>query len=254
MYTNKSFGLRLPGSALKLIAITAMLFDHAGAIVIERGILHSYDVNRMMEIYSTEYGRNWYLVDLVLRLIGRVAFPIFCFLLVEGFLHTHNVKRYLMSLTAFAIISEVPFDLAVENRIFSMQYQNVYFTLAIGLVTMIILKRFEQQRVLQLLTVILGCTAARLLKTDYDAVGVLMIATFYLLRNNRRKQMIITGILMVLESWTLLGAAVFALIPIYFYNGEKGRIKLKYTFYWFYPVHLFVLFLIRYFVLGISLL
>lgn len=251
MFTNNLPTPRLSGSTLKLIAITTMLIDHIGAVVIETGILHSYDTNKLMEIVGTEYGKNWYILDLFLRLIGRIAFPIFCFLLVEGFLHTHNVKRYFMNLFVFAIISEVPFDMAVMNRGFSMKYQNVYFTLLIGLLTLIFLKRFEGQKLLQLLTVFLGCAAARLMKSDYEVIGILMISCLYLLRSNRKKQFLVSGIIMFLESLTLFGAAVLALIPIHFYSGEKGNTGNKYIFYWFYPVHLFLLLLIRYFIIGV---
>lgn len=253
MLTKNDSAGRLTGSTLKLIAIISMLIDHIGAAVIETGILHSYDLDRMNLILTTASGRNWYSVDLIFRLLGRLAFPIFCFLLVEGFLHTRDAGRYLLNLSVFALISEIPFDLAVQNRGFAIDYQNVYFTLAIGLIVLMGLNRFEKQKILQGLMVFMGCVIASILKTDYSVVGILIIVSFYLLRSNPKYQLMAAGVLSFLESLSLLGAAALALIPIHFYNGEKGRIKHKYVFYWFYPIHLLVLFLIRYFVLEVPL-
>ena len=109
---RKTLPSGLTGNTLKLIAIFTMLIDHIGAAVIEAGILSSNDMARMMAILETERGMQWYLADIVLRLIGRLAFPIFCFLLVEGFTHTGNEAKYARNLLLFALISEIPFDLA----------------------------------------------------------------------------------------------------------------------------------------------
>ena len=115
---RKTLKVGLTGNTLKLIAIFTMLIDHIGAAVIEAGILSSNDMARMMAILETERGMQWYLADIVLRLIGRLAFPIFCFLLVEGFTHTGNEAKYARNLLLFALISEIPFDLAFFGRLF----------------------------------------------------------------------------------------------------------------------------------------
>ena len=125
---RKTLKVGLTGNTLKLIAIFTMLIDHIGAAVIEAGILSSND----MAILETERGMQWYLADIVLRLIGRLAFPIFCFLLVEGFTHTGNEAKYARNLLLFALISEIPFDLAFFGRLFFPGAQNVYFTLFLG--------------------------------------------------------------------------------------------------------------------------
>ena len=115
----------LSGSTLKIIAVITMLTDHIGAGILGRIIT-------MQGIYSGSV----YNVYTVMRYIGRLAFPIFCFLLVEGFMHTHNVKKYASRLFVFALISEIPFDLFVSGRIVDTSAQNVYFTLLIGLICM----------------------------------------------------------------------------------------------------------------------
>ena len=91
---------------LKMIAIISMLTDHVGCILFPD--------------------------ELIFRAIGRIAFPIFCFLVVEGFFHTRNTWNYLMRLCIFAILSEIPFDLAFFGKVFYLQKQNVFMTLALG--------------------------------------------------------------------------------------------------------------------------
>ena len=128
------------GSTLKLIAIITMLIDHTAATILDRtlmargmGSLNS-NAQAVMDFMSDNaliYG-----IDIIMRLIGRIAFPIFCFLLVEGFVHTHNKWKYALRLGLFALISEIPFDLAFSNRFFYFNYQNVFFTLFIGLLVL----------------------------------------------------------------------------------------------------------------------
>lgn len=86
-----------------------------------------------------------YQTDMVLRGIGRVAFPIFCFLLVEGFLHTKNVWKYAGRLALFALVSEIPFDLAFQGEWLFMGYQNIFFTLLVGLLVMIAFQTAEEK-------------------------------------------------------------------------------------------------------------
>ena len=140
----------ISGSTLKMIAIVTMLIDHIGAAVLARLLM----VNGLGELdqTNTDAIMQWlsangalYGTYTVMRMIGRVAFPIFCFLLVEGFLHTHDVKKYAMRLGLFALLSEIPFDLAFSSKILEFNYQNVFFTLFIGLLTMIAYRAVEEK-------------------------------------------------------------------------------------------------------------
>ena len=243
----------LTGSSLKLLAVLSMLLDHIGAVVIENGILHGWDEEQFLLILETERGSFWMGVDMVLRTAGRLAFPIFCFLLVEGFLHTRNVKRYTALMFVFALISEIPFDLAARNRFFDMDYQSVYVTLLLGLIMMSCLKRWGDVFWKRAALVAVFCGAAVLLRCDYDMIGILLIAGFYLFRNRRRRMFWSVGILAFMESLACFGAASLALIPIRLYNGERGKLRSKYFFYWFYPVHLLLLFVFNWLVLGVQL-
>ena len=170
----------ISGSTLKMIAIVTMVIDHIGAAVLARllmvnglGELDQTNADAIMQWLSANGALYW--TYTVMRMIGRVAFPIFCFLLVEGFLHTHDVKKYAMRLGLFALLSEIPFDLAFSSKILEFNYQNVFFTLFIGLLTMIAYRAVEEKEewgqawkvILYILIVAAGMALAYFLKTDY---------------------------------------------------------------------------------------
>ena len=229
------------GTALKTIACITMLVDHIGASCIEAGILTpGLDIGTLSRDTLSTY--PLYRLDMVLRFTGRLAFPLFCFLLVEGFIHTHDVKRYVQRLVLFGLISEVPFDLAFFRTPFAPQHQNVYWTLALGVLAMAGLKRFEKENGLpgwQGLVWAGGCAALALAaNTDYHAIGVLIICTLYLTRADRKRQCLAGAVLFLFEL-----TAPLAFVLVWFYNGQRGACSplLKKAFYWFYPVHLLVL-------------
>lgn len=239
----------LTGSHLKWIAIITMFIDHIGAALLEIGLLPKIAdavlAGNSFDYVMADY-HFWYLFDDILRAIGRLAFPIFCFLLVEGFLHTKNVKKYAIRLGLFALISEIPFDLAFNGSFLEASHQNVFFTLFIGLLVLIGHKYFEETLPLHLswlrfIVALTGILFAVFLRTDYDAFGIMLIVLLYEFRNNRPLQCIAGAILMLFNSTT--GCLAFLLI--WFYNGERGKQLPKYFFYGFYPVHLLVLWLVR---------
>lgn len=220
----------ISGSALKIIAILSMLTDHIGAVLIGA--------------YYSQYQNLYYLC----RYIGRLAFPIFCFLLIEGFLHTKNIKKYCMRLFLFALVSEIPFDLAFNRSLFYIKYQNVFFTLFIGLITVCGMQYAENslqdkaylQLACRILILASGMGCARLLHSDYGEVGVACIALLYLFQQRRLYAMALACLVLVFMSSMEITA--FAAVPlIKFYNGERG-LKLKYVFYVFYPAHLLLLY------------
>lgn len=229
----------LAGSTLKLIAIITMFIDHIGAAIFENTAIS----NRVMRYGDSTY-MAYVMVDLVLRLIGRIAFPIFCFLLVEGFLHTRNVKKYALRLGLFCVISEVPFDLAFFQQIVNLDHQNVFFTLFIGLLVLAGIRQFEKEGIkngiMRVICVVAGVVLARLLRTDYDAFGVCVIVLFYIFRSRPVLRDISTMTVLVVCN-ILEVTGIIALIPIHQYNGKRG-FSLKYFFYLFYPVHLLLLY------------
>ena len=134
--TNASLFPGISGSTLKLIAILSMLIDHAGATII-RTLWQSPVISS-----SVSQSRLWSEIYKISRSVGRIAFPIFCFMIVEGFLHKRNVWRYARRLFLFSLISEIPFDLALKGSWYFPEKQNVYFTLLIGLLVLIGLRFF----------------------------------------------------------------------------------------------------------------
>lgn len=235
---RKRFGLS--GSTLKFIAMITMLIDHIGAVVWLRYIL-----DMQSHISSVEQYNSMVMLYRVMRGIGRIAFPIYCFLLVEGFQKTRNLKKYILRLGVFALIAEVPFDLAFTARVFSLSYQSVMLTLLVGVLTMwgvSLLERHVKNKILLVLggalVIALGAGAAELMKTDYGYLGILCIMVLYALR--RVKWMQILGGCLVF-SWEVWAPVAF--LPIAFYDGRRG-LRLKYVFYLFYPLHLLILYLI----------
>lgn len=246
----------ISGSTLKIIAIIAMLIDHIGAVILERilinaglfTVMQSGDTNAIMQFYTENAGLLT-LYTVMRQFIGRLGFPIFCFLLVEGFLHTRNVTKYAVRLGIFALISEVPFDFAFAGKPFYFGYQNVFFTLFIGLLVMLAYQAIAEKMKAHVAVKVLlyiasfgaGALFAAFLRTDYGAIGIMCIMALYIFRKNKVFQ-IIAGCAAFL--WEI--TAPLAFIPIGFYNGKRG-LKMKYVFYAFYPLHLFVLYLIAYF-------
>lgn len=222
----------LSGSTLKIIAICAMAIDHFAASVIYYGILLNRSGQASVPLFSIN---AWIVIYQVMRTIGRIAFPIFCFLLVEGFVHTSNRKKYAIRLFLFALLSEFPFDIALFTSPADWNYQNVFFTLLIGLLViwgMELVQEMKFHLPLRLLILFAGCCLAFLLKTDYDYKGIILIVLLYYFRNNR-VLLTLTGCLSLL--WE--APACLAFLPINLYNGKRG-LQMKYFFYAFYPLHL----------------
>ena len=116
----------LSASVLKWIAVVTMLIDHFAAAVYWQLDGKEYEIYR------------------ILRYIGRIAFPIYCFLLVEGFFYTHNVKKYIGRCLVFALLSEIPFNMAIFGKVWYPQGQNVYFTLTLGLCALVVLDKIRK--------------------------------------------------------------------------------------------------------------
>lgn len=215
---------------LKLIAIISMFIDHIGAAIIEM----------VPSLYS-----QYSLICTILRSIGRISFPIFAFLIVEGFIHTKDFKKYLLRLGVFAILSEIPFDLAFYGKFFYLQYQNVIFTFFIAVLMLYFIKKYANTGLKTLIIIISAGVISSILFTDYAFIGTSLIAVFYLYRDRGIQKYIYSSFIIFLNPFTVL-----SFIPLYFYNGRKGQCNLKYLIYIFYPLHLLLLFLFRKYYLG----
>lgn len=224
----------ISGSTLKMIALMIMFIDHIGAVIVQRTmVMEGFNHNFWSSLYQP------------IRYVGRLAFPIFCFLLVEGFVHTSNVKKYLKGMLIFALISEIPFNLGITGNIFSLEYQNVFWELALGIVAMLCFEKIEQKKsnywmqVIGRITVIIFfAAAAELLNLDYGMYGIISIVALYAFREKRIMQLLIGALTFYWEP-----VAPFAFLLLAFYNGKRGK-NIKYLFYAFYPTHLLLLYLI----------
>lgn len=237
----------LNGSTLKFIAMITMLIDHIGAAVLYS--LPGCSIGSNTLLWE---GCPIKLYDLyqLSRNIGRIAFPIYCFLLVEGFFHTKSKEKYALRLFLFALLSEIPFDLAFQNAPFSFRMQNVFWTLLFGLLCMITLEKQKQlamekgfsanvetSNILFIILFFIGL--ATILRTDYYGLGIVLIVIFYYWHNNRKKACIFGYASFLWEPFSF-PAFLFLLL----YNGKRG-LSLKYLFYFFYPVHLLLLYCLR---------
>ena len=224
----------LDGSWLKLLAVVTMFIDHAALILLP-----------CLPILRTPLFAGYTLYSL-LRKVGRLAFPLFCFLLAEGFFYTKNKLKYGLNLLIFALISELPYNLMRGNTLFSIDYQNIYFTLFLGFCALWVLESPWKIH-WKLLILVPGFLLLPYLHTDYGRNGVLLIVLLYMLRENR-----LVASLLALPLLSGGYAAWVAFVPMGMYNGKRGFIRgnaLKYAFYAFYPVHILLLLGIRYILL-----
>ncbi len=213
--TPARFGLS--SFELKCIAIVSMTIDHIGMIFFP-------------EITA-------------LRAVGRLAYPIFCFVLVEGFYHTHDIWRYLGRLGVFALISEIPFDLARSGTWMDPGHQNVFFTLFLGFAMLCGLRTYGGL-LQQILVIGIAVSFAALFSTDYGAMGILLILVYFLLREYKWPDLALGAAWNFCFSSHIQYFGVFAALPLALYNGKKGP-GLKWAFYIFYPAHLLLLYGIR---------
>ena len=212
------------GSTLKIIAIVSMVIDHCAYFLMDNGTL-LYDA---------------------MRCVGRIAFPVFAFLIAEGFAYTHNMKRYFTQLLGFAIVSEVPWYLlnGADGT------HNVMFALALGVIALAILEKLKENSILCGIAILSIACFVTWSGTDYEWRGILMIVVFNLLRNQNTNLPIPYGrIMQILCAFPLMihyGSigALLACAVLFLYDGTRGFIKgnaAKYGFYAFYPVHLLLI-------------
>lgn len=238
--------LNISSASLHILAMALMLCDHLWAMLLP--------------------AQEW------LTCIGRIAFPVFAFMIVEGYLHTHDLRRYLLRMLVWALLSEVPFDLMYGGSIFYPYHQNVLWTFLLGL---LLIRMIDQGRgrlrpvfsvLLSAGIVILGFVLGYVTMIDYYGVGVLTVLTFYFFRNRNWRNRICQFLCLYILNVKVLGGyyyeirifgfeaeiiqqgfALLSLIPIWLYQGRQGihSKAFQYFCYAFYPAHMLALFIIR---------
>lgn len=246
---NETKHFDLSAAALHIIAMTFMLMDHLWATLLP--------------------AQEW------LTCVGRLAFPIFAFMTVEGYFHTHDLRKYLRRMLVFALLSEIPFDLMYGGTWFYPVHQNVIWTLLLGLLGIHLMEKSRKKQKIGIyvltvaLVVIFGAVLGTLGMVDYYGAGVLTMVVFYLFRG--RKWWCFLGQFLALY-WVNVellsglmypvnifgteieicqqGLALLALIPIGLYRGRQGYHSkpFQYACYAFYPVHMLVIVMLLNFV------
>ena len=243
----------ISGSALKWIAVISMLIDHVacvllGKILVNNGIYSVGDISAeyiQSLMAQGSIGFVYLAYQIMRRIIGRLAFPIFCFCLVEGFMRTGNKKKYAGRLMLFAILSEVPFDLAFWGKGMELQHQNVFFALLLGFLMMwgmeAVAARIKNEWLLlsgQMLLFVITAFLAEAVACDYGWKGIFAIMLLYLFRYQKGAQLLAGCVAFCWEP-----TAMLAFIPVGGYSGKRGK-QNKWFFYVFYPAHLLLLYFI----------
>ena len=232
----------LTSNMLRILAMAFMICDHLWAKVVP--------------------GNDW------MTHIGRMTFPIFAFMISEGFIHTSNLKKYILRLLGFALISEIPFILFYGGSWFYPYHQNVLFTLLLGLLAISLIDKARKEKtkmaiIKAVLLMIPICLGAYIGFPDYGFFGFLTVVMFYLFRDFpfawllQLVAMVLMNVVLfegqqfiieIADKTYEIAAqsfAVFALIPIWLYGGRKGKSSkiMQYGFYAFYPVHMLIIWL-----------
>jgi len=230
----------LSSNILKIIAITAMLTDHIAWAFVE---------------FNSPAG-------ILMHTVGRLTAPIMCFFIAEGYYHTRSIKKYMLRLLCFALISHIPFSLFLSGKIFDLQNLNVMYTLLIGLCALWACKNLKDN-ISRVIAVIICCIAA--MPADWEFIGVLFVLAFGLNRGNFKKQALwfstiavgtvlvtpLTAVLTGTREYFNLSSAVMlgvllAIPVLSLYNGKRGGFKgSKWIFYFFYPAHLLAIALFK---------
>ena len=264
----------LSAAVLKNIAVITMTIDHVTAVLLKAYLKSQYITN----LYTSQ----WYYWG---RIIGRIAFVLYAFMLAEGAVKTHNRKGYAMRLLLLAVISIVPQSYATSGKWFNPNDLNIFFLLFLGLITIYgydWLQKNIENTVLSVASRILLMAAssaiALICHIDYGMMGILLIMAFYIFRNDMPKKIVAVVLVMTViyminvvlgngaVTWinnhknNLLQAFIntdriqvwglLALPFIYFYNGEKGRQLPKLFYYLYYPVHMGILAVLKVLLFG----
>ena len=235
----------ISSAGLHILAMFFMLLDHLWATVVP--------------------GNEW------LTCLGRLAFPIFAFLIAEGYFHTRDLKKYMRRLLICAVITEIPFNLMCSGRIFYPIHQNVLWTFLIALVLIRWNEKLRQAKIWRrclrwAVSLFLGFLLGTLTMVDYYGYGVMMVLVFYFFRGRNWWNYLAQFAGLFWINWELMGGLVYefealgriwvlhqqglallALIPIWLYRGRKGfdRPWFRKFCYLFYPAHMLILALLQ---------
>lgn len=230
----------LDSFSLKIIAAFTMLLDHIGYIFAQ------YLDPNMVQI---------------LRIIGRVSFPLFAFLLVQGFIHTRDRISYLARIFGFGIGLMIILAILAQYDVDTTGPINIFMTLGLGFLTIWWIELYwNVSPTITSIGTIAMAMLADFMRVDYGAYGILIICAFYFFRNKTFWQMfsfalltivfVLTDYFFIENAWLIQIYALAAIPILLMYNGKRGKIQAKYFFYIFYPAHFAILYIIRMWLFG----
>ncbi len=216
----------LDGTILKMIAMVTMVFDHVGD--------------------------NFFPEQTWMRIIGRMAFPIFAFFVCEGYIHTRDRIRYLERMILFGLISEIPFDLVTAGKLLEFTHQNIMLTFAFAVTVLLCYDRITDKVkgrkgiVIGVMMMIASGIVSIVLGLDYNIAALAVIFVYYLLRERSAvlRNIIAMAVHFLLRNVGIYVYGILGFLPLFLYNGKRGK-GLKWLFYVFYPGHLLLIYLIR---------
>jgi len=221
------------GAQLKYLAFVSMLTDH---------------VNNALIIPMLD-GEGFLLyLSNIFSILGRIAFPIFVFFIVEGFFKTGSRRKYLLTLLVFGVISEVPFDMFTSKVFYNPNWNNMMFTLALCLMSIWIIDSLKKKISSKILWYIISVfimaffgILSMLLSLDYDIHAIVVAYIFYIFYDKPILGAGLGYISIIKELYSFLGFAMTLT-----YNGKRGR-QYKWLNYLFYPLHILILGILRFY-------
>lgn len=214
---------KINSATIKIIAMITMLIDHFGKIM--EGFIPGY-------------------LYMGMRMLGRIAFPLFAFGIVEGFIHTSNIKKYVLRVGFFALLSEIPYDIFVKSKVISFEQCNVLVTFFIALLVLCVCKKMQNKgnfgMVVSGITGMSAMIFSFFIHSDYSYKGIALIILFYYTYNWEYIRYIFGSVILWIDGQIETVVSPISFFIIHFYNGEKGKIN-KWICYFFYPVHLLIL-------------
>ena len=233
-----------------------MLFVIAG--IVSRGILQNrmlgVGLHSMQELMEMMQSSNTAMIiatiALILQAMETVAVPIFVFLLFEGFQHTSDWKKYVARVVGLAVLTEIPYDLAMNDKVVEFGSQNPVFGLVLCMILLYLFKRFEGRKLICMIMALAGILWAVMLKIDHGVPMMLMLCVMQVFRNKRMfmgfSGVAVAAMCMAISPFYIVAPMGF--LAIHFYNGEKGEGS-RIVNYLFYPVALLAIGLIAKFAL-----
>jgi len=230
-------------NALKVMGTVLMALYFFSATVVNRGILDisQYTAQELDHLLASD-GRAmlWAGIGSMCSAVGIIGVPIFAYLLVQGVEHTENLGRYAFTVLVFAVISEVPYDLAMSGKAWDLSQQNSLWTVLIALLMLRLMKRFQGKGAgplaLSLSFAVAGCLWAILLRSRFGGGFVLICAILYLLRERKGVSYVLGALASLIFATAILG-----FVPVALCSGTRRNMgRKKYVYYAFYPVMLAV--------------